>query len=158
MPVDPDTFRAVLGRFATGVTVVTTRDAAGRDHGLTVSAFASLSLSPPLVLICIDQSSSVHPVLRQASHFVVNILSSTQEPISRRFSGPNVNRFDGIGYQRGSTGAAVLDDVLAYVECRLMHQHDEGDHTIFIGEVEAADNGSARPLLYYRGGYATVER
>ena len=158
MPIDPDTFRAVLGRFASGVTVVTTRDRAGRDHGLTVSAFASLSLSPPLVLVCIDQSSSVHPVLRDATHFVVNMLSSGQEALSRRFAGRDPNRFDGVGYQRGSTGVAVLDDVLAYVECRLARQHDEGDHTIFVGEVEAADTGAGRPLVYYRGGYASVER
>ena len=158
LPIDPDTFRAVLGRFASGVTVVTTRDAAGRDHGITASAFSSLSLTPPLVLICIDRSASVHPVLREARHFVVNMLSSTQEALSRRFAGHDPNRFDGVGYQRGSTGVAVLDDVLAYVECRMARHYDEGDHTIFIGEVEAADTGSARPLLYCRGGYATVGR
>jgi flavin reductase (DIM6/NTAB) family NADH-FMN oxidoreductase RutF len=156
--IDPDTFRSVLGRFASGVTVVTTRDASGRDHGLTVSAFASLSLTPPLILICIDQSSSVHHVLRGATHFVVNVLSSGQEALSRRFSGRDLNRFDGIGYERGATGVAVLDDVLAYLECRLARQHDEGDHTIFIGEVEAADTTGGRPLIYYRGGYATIER
>ena len=158
MPIDPDTFRSVLGRFASGVTVVTTRDAGGRDHGLTVSAFASLSLSPPLILVCIDQTSSVHPVLRQASHFVVNILAAAQEPISRRFSGRDLERFDGLGYTRGSTGVAVLDDVLAYLECRVARQYDEGDHTIFVGEVEAAESEGARPLLYYRGGYAALVR
>jgi flavin reductase (DIM6/NTAB) family NADH-FMN oxidoreductase RutF len=156
--IDTDTFRAVLGRFASGVTVVTTRDAGGRDHGLTVSAFASLSLVPPLVLICIDRASSVHPVLREATHFVVNILSAGQEALSRRFSGSDLDRFDGIGYTRGNRGVAILEDVLAFVECRVARQHDEGDHTIFVGEVEAAETNSGRPLLYYRGGYATLER
>jgi flavin reductase (DIM6/NTAB) family NADH-FMN oxidoreductase RutF len=156
--IDTDTFRAVLGRFASGVTVVTTRDAGGRDHGLTVSAFASLSLVPPLVLICIDRASSVHPVLRDATHFVVNILSAGQEALSRRFSGSDLDRFDGIGYTRGNRGVAILEDVLAFVECRVARQHDEGDHTIFVGEVEAAETNSGRPLLYYRGGYATLER
>ena len=158
VPIDPDLFRAVLGRFASGVTVVTTRDAAGRDHGLTVSAFASLSLDPPLVLVCIDRSSSLHPVLSEATYFVVNVLGSTQEALSRRFSGRDLDRFDGVGYTRGRTGAAVLDDVLAYVECRVARRHEEGDHTIFVGHVEAADTQSGRPLLYYRGGYATLER
>jgi flavin reductase (DIM6/NTAB) family NADH-FMN oxidoreductase RutF len=156
--IDPDLFRAVLGRFASGVTVVTTRDASGRDHGLTVSAFASLSLEPPLVLVCIDQSSSVHPVLRDASHFVVNVLASTQEALSRRFSGRDLDRFDGVGYSRGTTGPAVLEEVLAYLECRVAHRLDQGDHTIFVGEVESADTSTGRPLLYYRGGYATLER
>ena len=156
--IDTDTFRAVLGRFASGVTVVTTRDADGHDHGLTVSAFSSLSLLPPLVLVCIDHGSSVHPVLSSASHFVVNVLASGQEALSRRFSGSELNRFDGIGYARGVTGAAILDDVLAHLECRVARHFVEGDHTIFVGEVEAAETGSGRPLLYYRGGYATLER
>jgi flavin reductase (DIM6/NTAB) family NADH-FMN oxidoreductase RutF len=156
--IDPDSFRSVLGRFATGVTVVTTRDAQGRDHGLTVSAFSSLSLVPPLVLVCVDQSSSTHPVLAQASHFAVNVLESGQEAVSRRFSGSDLNRFDGIGYSRGVTGVAVIDDVLAYLECRIEHHHDAGDHTIFVGAVEAAEAGTGHPLLYYRGGYASLDR
>ncbi len=155
--IDPDLFRAVLGRFASGVTVVTTRDAAGRDHGLTVSAFSSLSLEPPLVLVCIDQSSSVQPVLREASHFVVNVLASTQEALSRRFSGRDLDRFDGSGYSRGNTGLAVLDEVLAYLECRVAHRLDQGDHTIFVGEVLSLELG--RPgaaLVYVGGGYRSV--
>ena len=156
--IDTDTFRAVLGRFASGVTVVTTRDDAGRDHGLTVSAFSSLSLVPPLVIVCIDQGSSIHPVIGSASHFVVNILGAGQEALSRRFSGKDLDRFDGVGYQRGVTGAAVLDDVHAFVECRVVQRVDQGDHTIVVGEVEAAEAGTGRPLLYYRGGYAALER
>ena len=156
--IDTDTFRAVLGRFASGVTIVTTRDGDGRDHGLTVSAFASLSLSPPLILVCIDQGSSLHPVIASAPHFAVNILASSQEALSRRFSGKDLERFDGIGYQRGVTGVAVLDEVLAYLECRVAHRLDQGDHTIVVGEVEAAEAGTGRPLLYYRGGYAALER
>ena len=158
MPIDPDTFRSVLGRFASGVTVVTTLDADGRDHGLTVSAFASLSLTPPLVLVCIARDASVHAVLRDSSHFVVNLLSSSQEALSRRFAGHALDRFAGVGYSRGQSGVAVLDDVLAYIECRNARQHDEGDHTIFVGEVEAAGTSETRALLYYRGGYATLER
>ena len=158
MPLDPDAFRAVLGRFASGVTVVTTRDARGLDHGMTVSAFSSLSLAPPLVLVCIDQTASVYAVISEAPHFAVNILAAGQEALSRRFSGKDPNRFEGIGFTRGQTGVALLDDVLATIECRRVGQYDGGDHTVFVGEAEAASARSLSPLLYYRGGYAQLER
>jgi flavin reductase (DIM6/NTAB) family NADH-FMN oxidoreductase RutF len=159
MTLDPDSFRSVLGRFASGVTVVTARDREGRDHGMTVSAFSSLSLAPPLILICIEHGASMHGVLAETAHFAVNMLSVGQEALSRRFSSPDAHlRFDGVGYTRGQTGTALLDDVLAYLECRLVDRHASGDHTIFIGEVEAALARPERPLLYYRGGYAQLER
>jgi flavin reductase (DIM6/NTAB) family NADH-FMN oxidoreductase RutF len=157
--LDADTFRSVLGRFASGVTVVTTRDENGRDHGMTVSAFCSASLVPPLVLICVDHAASSHDVLLRVSHFAVNILAAHQESISRRFSGLDEHvRFDGVGYSRGLTGAALLDDALAHIECRRVARHEAGDHTIVLGEVETAVAFSDSPLLYYRGGYAQLER
>ena len=159
MTLDPDTFRSVLGRFASGVTVVTARDPSGRDHGMTVSAFCSVSLVPPLVLICVDHAASSHDTLLETAHFAVNVLAAHQESISRRFSGLDENvRFDGVGYSRGSTGSALLDDALAHIECRHVAHHPAGDHTIVIGEVEAAEAYADRPLLYYRGGYAQLER
>lgn len=159
MSLDSDLFRSVLGRFASGVTVVTTRDAEGRDHGMTVSAFASLSLVPPQILVCIDRKASVHTMLTSAEWMVVNILSATQEPLSRRFSHLEaMARFDGIGFTRATHGAPILDDVLAHLECRIVQRTESGDHTILIGEVEAADARDERPLLYYRGGYAQLER
>ena len=159
MPIDADTFRSVLGRFASGVTIVTARDGDGHDHGMTVSAFCSLSLSPPLVLACVDHVASMHEVLRESSHFAVNILASGQEALSRRFATPEASRrFEGIGFSRAEGGAALLDDALAVLECRLIDCHSRGDHTIFIGEVEAATSHAGRPLLYYRGGYAQLER
>jgi flavin reductase (DIM6/NTAB) family NADH-FMN oxidoreductase RutF len=158
MALDPSTFRSVLGRFASGVTVVTVRDGTGRDYGLTVSAFCSLSLEPPLVLVCVDRSASGHPALAAASHFAVNILSERQEALSRRFSEKDENRFDGVGYTRGAGGQPLLDDALAHLACRVVGTHDGGDHTIFIGEVEEASAAESRPLLYYRGGYARLER
>ena len=159
MTMDPDTFRAVLGRFATGVTVVTATDAERQDHGMTVSAFCSVSLAPPLVLVCIDRTASMHDLLQQGVAFAVNILSSGQEAISRRFStGDPPNRFDGLGYTRGQTGVPLLDEVLAWLECRVATRHEEGDHTVVIGHVETAGARHERPLLYYRGGYATLER
>jgi flavin reductase (DIM6/NTAB) family NADH-FMN oxidoreductase RutF len=157
--IDPDTFRSVLGRFASGVTVVTVRDESGNDCGMTVSAFCSASLVPPLVLVCIDHAASSHPALLQASHFAVNVLNAHQEPISRRFSGDDEQtRFDGVGYSRGNTGSALIDDALAHIECRRVSHHVAGDHTIVVGEVEAAVAHSGRPLLFYRGGYAQLER
>jgi flavin reductase (DIM6/NTAB) family NADH-FMN oxidoreductase RutF len=158
MTLDPDAFRSVLGRFASGVTVVTTRDPQGLDHGLTVSAFCSLSLSPPLVLVCIAHDASVYAALSRAEHYAVNILASHQEALSRRFAGKDPNRFEGVGFTRGLTGSALLDDALAYVECRRVAQHEGGDHTIFVGAVEAAQTRSSAPLLYYRGGYAQLRR
>jgi flavin reductase (DIM6/NTAB) family NADH-FMN oxidoreductase RutF len=158
MTVDPDTFRSVLGRFASGVTIVTAVDPSGRDVGLTVSAFASVSLSPPLVLVCVDRAASLHPVLLDARHFAVNILATDQEALARRFSTLDGDRFDGVGYVRGQTGVAVIDEVLAVLECRRVHAIEGGDHTIFVGEVETAHARAATPLLYYRGGYAQLER
>jgi flavin reductase (DIM6/NTAB) family NADH-FMN oxidoreductase RutF len=159
LTLDPDTFRSVLGRFASGITVVTARGDDGEDCGMTVSAFCSVSLVPPLVLICVDHAASMHAMLLETKHFAVNILAAHQEPLSRRFSGPDEHkRFDGVGYGRGLTGVALLDDALAHIECRRVAQHPAGDHTIVVGRVETATAHSDRPLLYYRGGYAQLER
>lgn len=158
MSLDPDTFRAVLGRFATGVTVVTATDTDGRNHGMTVSAFSSVSLHPPLVLMCIEHSASMHALLVETEHFAVNVLSSGQEEIARRFAATGAQRFTGVGYTRGEQNVPILADVLAYVECRRVAVHEGGDHTIIIGETETAVVRDARPLLYYRGGFAQLER
>jgi flavin reductase (DIM6/NTAB) family NADH-FMN oxidoreductase RutF len=158
MAIDSALFRSVLGRFASGVTVVTTRDAQGVDHGMTVSAFCSLSLDPLLILICVEACTSIHPVLMDSDCFVVNILSADQEAMSRRFAAHVKDRFEGLGYSRGVTGAVILNDVLAHLECRRSAHYPGGDHTIFVGEVVDAEAHSDRPLLYYRGGYAQFER
>ena len=137
--------------------MVTTKAADGSDQGMTVSAFCSVSLEPPLVLICIEKTASVYDALTSAPGFVVNILSAKQEQIARRFSIVDIDRFEGVGFSRTRNGIAVLDDVLGIIECRKFALHDAGDHTIILGEVEAtrAENGS--PLMYYRGGYAQLE-
>jgi flavin reductase (DIM6/NTAB) family NADH-FMN oxidoreductase RutF len=158
MPIDKDLFRAVLGRFASGVTIVTTVDQQGRDQGMTVSAFSSLSLDPPLVLVCIDHGASLWPVLEQAEHFAINILGSEQEALSRRFSSREGDRFDGVGFTRGGTGVALLDDTLAAVECTITARVAQGDHSILIGSVEYGVARDLQPLLYYRGGYASLTR
>jgi flavin reductase (DIM6/NTAB) family NADH-FMN oxidoreductase RutF len=158
LSVSSDEFRSVLGRFPSGVTVVTTRAADGSDQGMTVSAFSSVSLEPPLVLICIEKTASVHDALTRAPGFVVNILSAKQEQIARRFSIVDIDRFEGVGFSRTRNEIVVLDDVLGIIECNRFALHDAGDHTVIVGEVEATRAESGSPLIYYRGGYAQLER
>ncbi len=159
MSMDRDAFRSVLGRFASGITVVTTCTDDGHDHGMTVSAFCSVSLNPPLVLVCVAKNAEMYKVLKKVSHFTVNVLASHQEALSRRFADLDAEqRFEGIGFRRGKFGAPVLHDILAYVECGIQERRDAGDHGIVIGEVQHAAAREDRPLLYYRGGYAQLER
>ncbi len=158
MSVDQSAFRAVLGRFATGVTVVTAVDKRGRDVGMTVSAFSSVSLDPPLVMICIGHEASAYNALSKVTCFNVNILSSTQEAIARRFADPEANRFERLAYERGENGAIMLSDALGCIECNVTDRHEAGDHDIVIGSVESVKWEDGRPLLYYRGGYAQLER
>jgi flavin reductase (DIM6/NTAB) family NADH-FMN oxidoreductase RutF len=157
LSVTPDEFRSVLGRFPSGVTVVTTKAGDGSDEGMTVSAFCSVSLDPPLVLICVERTASAYSALTTGRGFVVNILSASQEQIARRFSIVDIDRFEGVGYSRSPNGLAVLDDVLGIIECATFAMHEAGDHTIIVGEVEAARAQNGTPLLYYRGGYAQLE-
>src|SRR5204862_6319082 len=118
MAIDSDEFRAVLGRFASGVTILTARDAEGRDHGMTVSAFCSASLVPPLVLACVERSTDMYAILPRSSHFGISILEEGQEALSRRFAELPSGRFDGIGYTRAESGVILLDDALALLDCR----------------------------------------
>lgn len=158
MPLDEYRFRSVLSRFASGVTVVTAVDGDGADHGITVSAFCSLSLEPPLILVCIDHATVMHGILAGSANFAVNVLAADQEELARRFSDPDNGRFEGTSYTRGSNGAPVLTGVAANLECAGTHRFEGGDHTIFVGRVEAAETSDLQPLLYYRGGYARLER
>lgn len=154
----PDDFRATLGRFATGVTVLTA-SAGGRDYGMTVSAFASLSLDPPLVLVCVDRTATLHGVLAEGAAFGVNVLAAGQEALSRRFaSGDPADRFAGVGYARGTLGAPLLDGTLAWLECTVSARHPGGDHAVVVGAVAECGVREERPLLYYRSGYASLER
>ncbi len=151
--VDPHEFRQLLGRFATGVTVVTTRDAAQRPYGMTASSLSSVSLEPPLVLLSVEKIAKIHAVLLAAPHFVVNILAADQETLSRRFARKEDDRFDGIGYTESPDGIPVLDGVLAHIECERWALHDAGDHTLLIGRVTGGRALDGRPLCYFRGGY-----
>lgn len=155
--IGPDEFRRILGHFATGVTVVTTCDADARPTGLTVSAFASLSLDPPLVLVCVSHKSQSFPALRERGRFAVNILAMGQDALSRQFATTRLDKFDGVAYRLSPRGLPLIDGALAHLECATVSTHDAGDHTIFVGRVEGGDVASGEPLLYYRGQYQRLE-
>jgi 3-hydroxy-9,10-secoandrosta-1,3,5(10)-triene-9,17-dione monooxygenase reductase component len=154
--VDPIEFRSIIGHFATGVTVITT--AAGDElQGMTANAVTSLSLDPVMVLICVDKGTHTHGVLERGGVFTVNILGAHQEEVSRIFAKraePEIGSLRGVAFTRGRTGSPVLDDCLAFIECRVAGWFDGGDHSIVLGEVvhEAVVN-DVPPLLFYRGQY-----
>jgi flavin reductase (DIM6/NTAB) family NADH-FMN oxidoreductase RutF len=154
--IDPQTFRGILGNFATGVTVITVADG-DEMQGMTANAFTSLSLDPLMVLICVDRASHTHRVLQGGRAFAVNVLSSDQENVSRLFAKkapPERGTLRGEKFRIGETGAPVLTDCLAYIECRVAEELSGGDHTIFLGEVvDAAVVKDGNPLLFFRGSY-----
>ncbi len=150
MPVDAKTFRQALGHFAAGVTVVTTQGAE-RLAGLTVPAFASLSLDPPLVLVSIAHSARSYEIFsQQASHYGVTILRADQEEVAMRFARPDSEKFPAGSYTLSPNGVPLLNEGLVTLECRIVNKVPGGDHTIFIGEVLAAQIFEGEPLLYYR--------
>jgi flavin reductase (DIM6/NTAB) family NADH-FMN oxidoreductase RutF len=156
MALTPTEFRTALRSFAAGVTVVTTRDREGLPSGLTASAFTSVSLTPPLVLVCVDHAATAHPDLRERGWFAVNVLRREQEALSRRFAVSGGDKFRGVPYREGSTGLPLLDGALATLECRIVETHEAGDHTIFVGLVESASGTGGRPLVYFHGGYHSL--
>jgi flavin reductase (DIM6/NTAB) family NADH-FMN oxidoreductase RutF len=155
-PIAPALFRAVLGRFASGVTVVTTTDDDGRPHGMTVSAFSSLSLSPPLVLVCVGAEATLAPLLASRQLLGVNILAASQQALSQRFASKVADRFEGVAHHIAQPGVPVLEGALAWLGCRIVARHPAGDHVIYVGHVEAAGVAEGEPLAYYRGAYAQV--
>jgi len=155
--ISPQQFRKVLGHFATGVTVVTMRLRSGEPWGFTVNSFTSVSLSPPLILVCVDHSSESFQAMSQAEHFAVNFLSEDQPEISQRFALKTADRFAGVDYTVGSHGSTLLAGSLGYVECRKVASHPHGDHTVIIGEVLEARVRGGNPLLFYRSSYARLE-
>jgi flavin reductase (DIM6/NTAB) family NADH-FMN oxidoreductase RutF len=149
----PDDFRRVLGHFASGVTIVSTCDADGRPTGLTASAFSSVSLDPPLILVCVDHKSQSYPAMRERGRFAVNILAANQEAVSRRFASSRLDKFEGVPHRITDLGVPLVDGAIAQLECTTVSTHVEGDHTIFVGRVERASAAGGDPLLYSRGRY-----
>lgn len=155
--IGKDEFRAALSRFPSGVTIVTTKDVSGRLHGITVSSFASVSLEPPLILVCIEKTTGSHDALQESGFFVVNVLAEGQEDVSNRFASPIPNKLDEIEYRIGIGEIPVLSDALVALECRLAYAHEGGDHTIFVGLVEKATIRDENPLVYWNGNYRRLE-
>jgi flavin reductase (DIM6/NTAB) family NADH-FMN oxidoreductase RutF len=156
MPIEKNELRRVMGHFATGITVITTHNDAGQIHGLTANAFTSVSLVPPLCLICVDKKADSYASFEESKVFTVNFLADNQEDISRRFAVSGGDKFSGTAYRMGANGAPILDGTLGHLECKLISVYDGGDHTIYIGEVEEAETREGKPLLFYRGGYRTL--
>jgi len=151
--VTADLFRNLLGRFATGVTVVATRDDAGNPVGMTASSVSSVSLDPPLVSVCVDHRAEIHRWLTEADSFGISILASGQEEVSRIFATTGAERFGATAWRASPAGAPWLEGSLATIEC-LKHQSIEaGDHTLFVGRVTAGTAAEGEPLLYYLGNY-----
>jgi flavin reductase (DIM6/NTAB) family NADH-FMN oxidoreductase RutF len=156
MPVDKALFRQVAGSFASGVTVITT-GFDGRYHGMTASAFCSLSLDPLQIIVCVDRSAHTLPLLQESGCFNVNILGSAQEDLSRIFASkdaPQRATFEGIDHTLTKQGVPLLTGAIATFQCRVAQQFDGGDHIIVVGEVEDASVEDGQdPLLYFRGRY-----
>jgi flavin reductase (DIM6/NTAB) family NADH-FMN oxidoreductase RutF len=150
---DPQELRRVMGLFATGVTVITTRDGSGRPFGLTANAVTSLSLDPPLLLICVDKKAETYPHFLDSGCFVVNILASDQEELSRRFAKSGGDKFAGLPHSRNQNGAPILEGTLAHLECCIVETHEGGDHVIHIGRVEHAEARGGTPLCFFQGKY-----
>ena len=144
-------FRTALAQFATGVTVITTRLENGTFVGLTASSFNSVSLSPPLVLWSLSSDASTMPVFTDNSHYVINVLSARQAQLAEQFARRGANRFDGVGYTLSRTGLPILDGVSAWFECHNRSRYPEGDHVIFVGEVEQCAV-NPQPGLIFHGG------
>ena len=154
MPVDPKSYKDALGRFASGVTVVTVEHA-GEVVGITVSAFLSVSLDPPLVLVSIDKRARAHAALAAAPGFAVSLLAAGQEGVSNYFAGWK-QPGQVVDLARTDRGAAVVPDALAWLECTLHQAVEAGDHTLYLGLVEAITVRDADPLLYFRGKYRAI--
>jgi flavin reductase (DIM6/NTAB) family NADH-FMN oxidoreductase RutF len=157
MAVTASEFRTALRQFPAGVTVITTRDRDGHPAGLTASAFTAVSLHPPLVLVCVDHAATAYPALREYGWFAVNVLGKSQEHLSRLFSTTGADKFAGLAYREGRERLPLLEDVVAALECQVVHQYAGGDHTIFVGRVESVSIAGGSPLLYFRGAYHHLE-
>jgi flavin reductase (DIM6/NTAB) family NADH-FMN oxidoreductase RutF len=153
-------FRQALGRFATGVTVITAERDAAQVHGMTANSFTAVSLDPLLVLVCVDEQARMLPVLKKAQRFGVNVLKESQRAISEFFAqpeqDPETERALGIRFQWTTTGIPVLADALVQITCAVVASHLAGDHTIFLAEVLSADVFEGEPLLFFRGGYRRI--
>lgn len=156
MPIDDARFKLAMSQFASGVTVVTTEHD-GTPYGMTVASFASLSLHPPLVLVCIEKSVKTHDAIANAGRFGVSILAESQQDVSNRFASKRDDKFEGVSVSRGELGVPLIDGAICTLECRVHGALPGGDHTIYVGEVTDAQTNDAAPLVYFRSGYRELE-
>jgi 4-nitrophenol 2-monooxygenase / 4-nitrocatechol 4-monooxygenase, reductase component len=152
---DADRYRHVIGHFATGVTVITSRHD-GTDHGATASAVASVSLEPPSLLVCLNRATATETAVRESSSFVVNILREDQGELAMRFAGRHGDKFAGLDVGRSGTGDPILSGALAHLECRVRDAVTGGTHTVFIGDVRRAEASVGDPLAYFRGHFGRL--
>ncbi|GGK35618.1 flavin reductase family protein [Salinarimonas ramus] len=155
-PVDPRELRTALGRFATGVTVITTRGPDGKREGLTANSFSALSLDPPLVLWSIKTSAASLPTFRAARAFAIHVLAHDQADLSHRFATPAQDKFAGLAVRDGLDGLPMLEGTLATFECALAQDVEGGDHRILVGRVRRASYGEGAPLLFSAGRYGVA--
>jgi 3-hydroxy-9,10-secoandrosta-1,3,5(10)-triene-9,17-dione monooxygenase reductase component len=155
--VDPRRLRDVMARFATGVVVITANTPDG-PTGMAVNSFTSVSLDPPLVLFCAGKSSTTWPSIEDAGAFSVNVLGQDAEAICGQFASNDGERFAGVEFRSGATGAPVLDEAIAHLDCTIHEVHDAGDHVIVVGHVHDLDapDGDPLPLIFFRGSYARL--
>ena len=156
MAVNPEEFRLALKRFATGVTVVTV-GGGSHPHGMTASAFASVSLEPPLVLVCLDKSSTTRSLILEHETFAVNVLSGDQEHVSRSFAKRGTKPFEELAHHPGANGDPLLDGAIAWIECEVHEIVEAGDHDIVIGKVIACDARGGSPLVYFDQEYRSLK-
>ncbi len=157
MAIDQEAFKEALRGWASGVTVVTARSG-DKMHGMTVSAFSSVSADPPLVLVCANRTSTTHGIIEEGGVFAVNILASHQQEVSNIFASSQHEdtRLQRVKWSEGKTGAPLIDEALASLECKVSSAHREGSHTIYVGHVQEVHTSDAKPLLYYQGGYRSL--
>lgn len=153
MAIEKQLFRQVCGKFASGITIVTVLDNTGAPHGMTANSFTSVSMDPPLVLVCVDHRARILEHFHFSYHFAINILSAGQRPLSDRFAGSGYDRFAGVEWKPGETGVPLLPDVLASIECARTNVVTAGDHDILIGEVLHVNFQDGDPLLFYGSQY-----
>ena len=153
---DPAALRRALGCFVTGVTIVTARGTDGRPRGFTASSFTSVSLDPPLVLVCVGHETECFEVYRQCPRFAINVLGDSQRAISDRFATEHSDRFAGVCWREGSYGSPILEGCIASLECAAWQRIEAGDHMILIGRVLVCEDSTDRPLAYWRGRYRSL--
>jgi flavin reductase (DIM6/NTAB) family NADH-FMN oxidoreductase RutF len=155
--IEPALYRRTCAKFATGITVVTTTDEHRHPHGMTVNSFASVSLTPPLILVSIDLKNAILGHFLTTSWFAVNVLAEDQEDVSRRFSSASERRFEGLEWQAGESGVPLLLGALARMECAVAQTFEVGDHAVLVGEVRTAAYREGLPLIYFNSRYGKID-